>query len=143
MHKLPGTPPATTARRLSFKASTTGDPLSNAIVVAPRGSSGDPTAFGAVLSVVNANGSGERVDVALPAGGWTADGSATATTGYRWTAAGRADPVARIIVRANRLRIRAGGVSWTYTLDERDRRQAPPRDGGAVVRERARQDIRQ
>jgi hypothetical protein len=67
---------------------------------------------------VNANGSGERVDVALPAGGWTADGSATATTGYRWTATSRIDPVARIIVRPNRLRIRAGGVSWAYTLDE-------------------------
>jgi hypothetical protein len=118
MRDRTGPPAAPTRRRLSFKASTAGDPLANAILVPARASAGDPTAFGAVLSVANASSSGERVDVALPASGWTADGSATTTTGYRWTATSRSDPVARIVVRANRLRIRAGGASWTYTLDE-------------------------
>jgi hypothetical protein len=118
MRDRTGPPPSPTRRKLSFKASTTGDPLANAITVPLRGSAGDPTTFGAVLSVANASGSGERVDVALPAVGWTADGSATTPTAYRWTAASRTDPVSRIIVRANRLRIRAGGGSWTYTLNE-------------------------
>ena len=118
MRDRTGPPPSPTRRRLSFKATTSVDALANAIVVPPRGSAGDPTAFGAVLSVANASGSGERADVTLPASGWAADGSATTTTGYRWTASSRTAPVTRIVVRANRLRIRAGGASWTYTLDE-------------------------
>jgi len=76
---------------------------------------------------VNASGSGERVVVALPAAGWTADGSATTPSGYRWTATSRTDPVMRIIVRANRLRIRAGGTAWTYTLNE-------PQQGAIAVK---------
>jgi hypothetical protein len=35
--------------------------------------------------------------------------------------------VSRIIVRANRLRIRAGGASWTYTLNE-------PQQGAVAVK---------
>src|SRR5262249_40398161 len=104
MRDRTGPPPSPTRRKLSFKTSTSGAPLSNAITVPPGGSAGDPTVFGAILSVVNASGSGERVDVALPASGWTADGSPTTPTGYRWTATSSSAPVSRIIVRANRIR---------------------------------------
>jgi hypothetical protein len=39
-------------------------------------------------------------------------------TGYRWSASSRTSAVSRIVVRANRIRIRAGGELWGYSLDE-------------------------
>ena len=56
--------------------------------------------------------------VTLPASGWTAYGTAPIPAGYRWKSPSRAEPVRRVIVRANRIRIYGGGASWGYTLNE-------------------------
>ena len=113
-----GPPAAPNRRRFVFQAATSADPLANAVVVSPRSSPGDPTAFGAVLAVYNAAGSSEILVVSLPAAGWTAYGTAPTPAGYRWRASSRDAAVTRVVVRANRIRIRGGGASWTYTLDE-------------------------
>jgi hypothetical protein len=113
-----GPPPAAARRRLTFHASTSGDGATHAVTVPARQTAGDPTLNGAVLDVYNAAGSGERVSVTLPSFGWVPYGDAAAPAGYRWTAPSRSDPVSRVIVRTNRIRVRAGGASWTYTLDE-------------------------
>jgi hypothetical protein len=118
MRDRTGPPAAPSRRRLLFRASTGGDGPAHAVVVPARGASGDPTVGGAVLDVYNGAGSGEKVRVVLPASGWTPYGNPVAPAGYRWTAPSRADPVSRVTVRANRLRIRSGGASWAYTLDE-------------------------
>jgi hypothetical protein len=113
-----GPPPAATRRRLTFHAATSGDGAAHAVTVPARGTAGDPTLNGAVLDVYDAAGSGERVTVVLPGAGWVPYGDPATPVGYRWTARSRSDPVARVIVRTNRIRVRAGGASWAYTLDE-------------------------
>jgi hypothetical protein len=118
MRDRTGPPPVPVRRRFVFHAATSRDGAANAVVVAVRGSAGDPTAFGGELVVRNAAGSGEGVVVPLPAAGWVAYGDGATPSGYRFTALSPDHPVSRIVLRANRLRIRAGGETWAYTLDE-------------------------
>lgn len=85
---------------------------------------GDPTqpgpAGGAVLTVTNADGSGEQVTVGLPARHWRRRGSATEPKGYRYDDPARlAGPIARLVVdRRGVVDLRGGGPGWGYTLDE-------------------------
>jgi hypothetical protein len=116
MRDRTGPPAVPSRRRFVFQSRTSGDPTG--VTVSPRGSAGDPTVAGAGLVVHNAAGSGELLVVSLPAAGWTAYGDGPVPGGYRWTAPSRDDPVSRIVVRPNRIRIRGGGASWTYTLNE-------------------------
>lgn len=106
------------ARKVKFKSSTKRDPANRIVVPAP-GTAADPTANGAtgggaVLTVYNANGSGEIVTIALPASGWTLQGS----TGYRFTNPDRSGAITRITVKPDTVSIRGGGAQWSYTLDE-------------------------
>jgi len=114
------TPPADPNRRkISFKSTTVADAMANRIVVPARGSTGDPTTpAGAVLEVYNSSGTGEKVSVTLPFGGWTAYDSAPTPKGYRYKSPNPTDPITRVTVKPNQLRIRGGKSGWTYTLDE-------------------------
>jgi hypothetical protein len=117
-------PPANPGRRhIVFIATTVGDPVANAIVLPAGGSDGDPTpggavGGGAVLEIYDAAGSGEKAVIDLPASGWSSSGDPSSPTVYRYVATSRGDPIQLIVLRANRLRLRGGGASWPYTLDE-------------------------
>src|SRR6185436_4360690 len=59
------------SRRFSFKSTTKLDPPANRIVIPGAGTAGDPTAGGstgggAVVTVYNSNGSGEKTTLTLP-----------------------------------------------------------------------------
>jgi DNA-binding beta-propeller fold protein YncE len=109
------------ARRFTFTAKTSAADPAHRIVVPARGSAGDPTVDGAVggavLTVYNANGSGEKVQVALPPGRWTALGSGATPSGYKWSGLST-DPVQQVLVRGDLIKVKAGRSSWLYTLDE-------------------------
>jgi len=79
------------------------------------GGGGDPTIVGATLRVYNAAGSGEEVQVILPASGWKAT-----RNGYRFRSAG---PVTAATLKPDRLSISAGQAVWNYTLDEPEQRR--------------------
>lgn len=112
------TPPIDARRRkLSFSSTTSRDPLMNRLVPPARGSAGDPTIFGATVSVVNAQGSGEGITHALPAAGWRAIGGAP-VRGYRYRAIDVTAAIQRLSLRADRLSLRGGGSGLDYTLDE-------------------------
>jgi len=92
-------------------------------VVPARGTAGDPTpggatGGGAVLEVYNANGSGEKATVQLPASGWSAYDDRPTPRGYKYRSASSSDAITRVIVRGNLLRIRGGRASWPYALDQ-------------------------
>jgi hypothetical protein len=118
MRDLTGPPAVPARRRFTFQSRTGADPIDHAVVVPGGGSAGDPTIAGGVLDLYNASGSGEHVRIVLPAAGWIPYGNPSAPVGYRWSAPSRSDPISRLIVRANRLRIRGGGAAFAYTLDE-------------------------
>jgi hypothetical protein len=94
------------SRRFSFKSTTKLDPPANRVLVSGGGTAGDPTAGGATgggasITVYNSNGSGEKTTVTLPAAGWT-----LTSKGYRFKAALTADPIQRITVKADSVRVR-------------------------------------
>jgi hypothetical protein len=112
------TPPTPSTRKLSFKSKTKGDPAQNRVIVPAPGGGGDPTVGGATLVVYNAAGSGERVTVTLPAAGWRLIGSGAAPRGYRFSGLGSTDPISRVIVKADQIKVRGGKENWAYTLNE-------------------------
>ncbi len=116
------TPPVNpSARKLTFKATTTRSLLSNRILVPAAGGSGDPTLHGATLQLYNAAGGSERLTVSVPAAGWTASGS-----GYRFK--GSAAGVAlTITIRRDKLSIAGKGAGLAYSL-------ASPPQGRVAVR---------
>jgi len=106
------------ARKVVFKSKTKTDPVENRVVVPAQGSAGDPTVNGATLVVYNSAGSGEKVTVALPAAGWQIIGSPSAPRGYRFGGLDRADPISRVVVKADQITVRGGKQNWLYTLNE-------------------------
>jgi hypothetical protein len=111
-------PPTPSARKLSFKSKTKADPAQNRVVAPASGSGGDPTLHGATVVVYNAAGSGERVTVTLPASGWRLIGSTAAPRGYRFSGQTSADPISRVIVKADQIKVRGGKENWAYSLNE-------------------------
>jgi DNA-binding beta-propeller fold protein YncE len=111
-----------TSRRFSFKSSTRNDPPGNKVVIAGVGTPGDPTLGGASVTVYNSNGSGESFALTLPASGWTANAK-----GYKFRAASSTDPIQRVTVRSDVVRMRGGRAGFAYTLDE-------PSQGSVAVR---------
>jgi hypothetical protein len=98
---------------------------------APSGSEGDPTLHGAVLTVYNATGlTSDVVTVALPATGaaegWKQIGRSPASAAYAFKSRSDTAPISKIVLKRDRLLIRGGKQSWTYTLDE------PAQDAVAV-----------
>jgi hypothetical protein len=101
-------------------------------MVPAGGTAGDPTpgggtGGGAVVDVYDSNGSGEHVEVTLPAAGWSAIGDTTTPRGYKYKSASATDAITRVVVRANQLRVRGGKANWLYTL-------AAPSQGRVAVR---------
>jgi hypothetical protein len=118
MRDVTGPPPVPGRRRLTFQARTGADPIDQQIVVPAGGGPGDPRSGGGVLRVYNAAGTGEGVSVPLAASGWVPYGDPARPTGYRWSASSRTSAVTRVVVRPNRIRVRAGGALFGYSLDE-------------------------
>jgi len=85
---------------------------------------GDPTragrAGGALLTISNADGSGERVTIGLPAEHWRRRGSAAHPRGYRYDDPARlAGPITHVAIdRRGAVDLRGGGPWFGYTLDE-------------------------
>jgi hypothetical protein len=111
-----------TRRRVTFKSVSKRDPTPNRIVPPAPGSSGDPTLGGATLTVYNAAGSPEAVEVALPATHWSATGS-----GYLFRNRDAALAITNVKVRKDQLVLKGGKAAWAYTLDE-------PAQGRVAVR---------
>jgi hypothetical protein len=107
------------SRRFSFKSTTKLDPPANRVVIPGAGTGGDPTpggatGGGATITVYNSNGSGETTPpLPLPAAGWT-----LTSKGYRFKAAATTDPIQRVTIKADSIRVRGRGASFTYTLNE-------------------------
>ena len=57
-------------------------------------------------------GSGEQIEVDLPASGWL-----PLSSGWRF-AGDSSDPVQSVVVKDGSITLRGGGSTWTYTLDE-------------------------
>jgi len=108
------------ARRVSFKSSTQRDPAANRIVPPAGGSAGDPTLHGATLTVYNAAGTGESVTVALPASGWSILGSPSQPSKYTFRGT---EPISSVRVQRDRILVKGGRASWTYTLDQPPQRR--------------------
>jgi hypothetical protein len=100
-------------RRVGFKSASKLDPTANRIVSPAPGSVGDPTLGGATLTVYNAAGGPETVEVALPAAKWS-----EAAGGYLFRNKDEGLPISSVTVRANKIVLKGGKASWGYTLDE-------------------------
>lgn len=101
--------PPSGRRKITFSADTRKDPILHRILPVVAGSPQDPTLAGATLTVFNAAGSGERVDVALPSAGW----SARAGGRYRFTGTGA---VTAVDLAPDKVTIKGGGAAWSYAL---------------------------
>jgi len=117
------TPPTPSARKMSFKATTKRDATPNRVVAPAPGSAGDPTTGGssgggATLIVYDSAGSGEQVTVQLPASGWRMLGKAGAPKGWEFSGSDSSNPVSRVTVKADQLKVKAGKANWDYTLNE-------------------------
>jgi DNA-binding beta-propeller fold protein YncE/uncharacterized protein (DUF2141 family) len=99
-------------RKITFKSNTRSDAAANQVVPPLAGSAGDPVQNGARLLVYNANGSGEQIEIPLPAAGWL-----PLSGGWRF-AGDSSDPVQSVVVKENSITLRGGGSAWSYTLDE-------------------------
>lgn len=109
-----------TKRKCVWKANTAKQTVDR-IVPPPPGSAGDPTAWGATLTVYNAAGGTESFPARLPATGWTV----AFRTGYRFVSP--TGPVLKVFVKQDHLWVNAGKTGFGYTLDE-------PSQGAMAVR---------
>jgi hypothetical protein len=114
-------------RSFALKVRTTDAPSGNQVVVPFPGSPGDPTLAGMQITVYNASGSGEKTVISLPAGpSWAVLGSTTQPRGYRYKGLA-GDPVRKVIVKDDLLKVRAKGAGFGYSLNE-------PSQGSIAVR---------
>jgi hypothetical protein len=107
-------PPGPQGRKFLFLTKTREAAPASRIVVPARGSAGDPTLHGAVLSVYDTAGGPDAVTLALPASQWVASG----TGGYKFKSASALDPIRSVLLKGDLLKITGGKANWTYTLDE-------------------------
>ena len=125
-------------RRLSFRATTSRAPGAEPDrLPGPRRARDDPTVAGATLYVANAAGSGEVVQVELPAAGWQAQGTTQRPRGYVFRDRAPGAPVGQVTIAADRITVRANGAGWPYTLDEAQQSRR-----GAASRPRRRRLVR-
>lgn len=116
-------PVAPEKRGFSFKVRTDLADAGHHIETPQPGSLGDPTVDGAsgggaLLTVYNSAGSGEKFSVALPAERWSARGNASSGWRYTYAADATTEPVWNVRVRRGRLSLRGGRARWAYTLNE-------------------------
>ena len=84
----------------------------DSVIEAPAsGSDGDPTQYGARLSVYNADGANEEVTVNLPADKWSVTAS-----GFRY-AGGRDSEVQSVSIGSGRIQISSRSAAWSYPLE--------------------------
>lgn len=100
-------------RRLTFRSVTRRDAPKHRVFPPSSSSIGNPAVNGASLTVYNAAGSGEAIAITLHAEDW----SRTASGSYKYSGP-EGSAVARVMVAADRLKVRAGGAAFLYTLDE-------------------------
>lgn len=111
------TPPARPdLRKVSFGSSTRLDPPANRIVLPELGTLGDPSLYGATLTVYNSTGATtDEVTVNLPALGWSEFCKCPNLKGYRFRSSG---PITRVTIKADTITVKGGKGAWGYTLDE-------------------------
>jgi hypothetical protein len=124
LHDDPARP---TKRKISFKSTTTGDPLANRIVVPAAGTSGDPTIGGATLTLYDAAGTGQKLVLSLPASSPLAGWSALGSSGYRFRSKDPSVPITSVVVRSDRITLKGGKAGFGYTL-------SPPPQGSVALR---------
>jgi len=114
-------------RKLSFRSAAYRGSPSGVVLPASAGS-GDPTRFGAVLTVYNASGTGEKVVVDLPASNWTKIFDAHfQLKSYKYSDPRRSvGPISILTLDAATLKITGGGAGWLYALN------APPQGSVAL-----------
>jgi predicted esterase len=105
-------------RKLRFKASTKRDIAPSKVVAPLPGSPADPMLTGATLVVQGTGGTTDRVQVDLPATGWTKLGSDADPKGFKYQDTTRGAPVSKVIVKADLITVRGGGAAFGYSLDE-------------------------
>jgi len=89
----------------------------NRIVPPAVGSAGDPTLFGATLTVTNVGGDPQTLTIDLPAARWKVIGTATLLKGYQFHDDDVSDgPVFRVFVKTDKLFVVGGRTDWTYVL---------------------------
>src|SRR5262249_59109973 len=89
-----------------------GEGAASRIVPPPASGPQDPRTAGATLTVYNATGATtDRAVMALPAQGWSLAG----TKGFRFKGAG---PVTEALVITDKLKVKAKGAGFDYSLDE-------------------------
>jgi YVTN family beta-propeller protein len=122
------------SRKVSFKSSTRGAPAGQHVVLPAPGSSGDPRAGGAFLTVYNSAGlTTDDVALFLPASGpitgqgWSLLGTTASPKGYRYKGKDLNGPISSITVKADSISVSGGKSNWTYTLNE-------PQQGKVAVR---------
>jgi hypothetical protein len=116
-----------TRRRLTFVSSTKNAPLPQRVVAPLPGSPGDPVIGGATLQVYNAAGmTTDSASVNLPAANWRALGTSLSPRGWRYRDS-TGGAVRSLLVQKDRITIRGGRNTWTYTLDEAEQGQVAVR----------------
>ena len=118
MHDDHSAPIDLDTRTITFEAETRTAAPANRIAPPALGSAADPTRAGGAFVVENSAGSGERVQVPLPAQGWSLLGSAAAPMGYIFRRTSPATPITRVVVVDDLISVRGGGASWDYPLDQ-------------------------
>lgn len=87
------------------------------------GSASDPTLAGAggggaVLTVYNTAGSGERFTVVLPAERWQLQGNPSNGLRYVYVGDPATEPVWKVWLKRTKVTVRGGKQHWGYSLDE-------------------------
>src|SRR5262249_27454999 len=109
------TPSDPTRRRIIFRSATRTDALANRIVPPTPGGPGDPINGGGFVEVYNSAGqTTDRVNVNLPAAGWSALG----TKGFKFTGNSATGPGWKVIIKPDLLVVKGGKAGWSYTLNE-------------------------
>lgn len=108
-------------RKFSYISRTLADAPGHHVVSPVPGSAGDPTVDGAtgggaVMTIYNANGSGESFTYNLPAIQWRHEGSLENGRFVYFDATNQ--PVYKIFIKREKITIRGGRGAWGYTLDE-------------------------
>jgi hypothetical protein len=97
-------------RKIRFSAATKRAPALQRVAPPAPGSGGDPTQFGATLTIYNAAASGEKFVVLLPNTGWK-----QTSKGFQYTGA-KGSAIMKVVVTTDMIMITGGGASWGYTL---------------------------
>jgi len=105
-------------RKLRFKSITRNEPPANQIVAPAPGGAGDPTLHGGELIVYNTAGGPEFVFIALNPLAWDTIGSVSNPRGYRFTGNDPNGPVQQVLIKDDKITIKAGRENWPYTLGE-------------------------